>query len=339
MNPQIPPNLDDCYNIVIPKSHFSSFYSYLVGSKETEELVFPRPILVTIEDLTELNNRVTQKFATVDTLALSTTIFVSYTNLTRQEFGSWDTFTQTDLQTNEVTLEVIIKYDAMIRLKEVSIPQRHTLSVRIFTTPDLTQIIKTVMNSDISTEARIDHLMGPVVCRVEYLNRVIGKELANIVREWTDSRKLSFFEKRWIGWLKVHPNVIPTIFRFVTLLISLAILLSRTTRYFNESYLNKKYLFSVGDAEFLIVVTSGFFLLYSILLEINKFFSRKADILLKKYSLNSIVFRLTSGDTNFEKESFVQNSNTISLWIWTIIYNIAVNIIAGYLVIYMIKVF
>lgn len=329
MKPELSSSLEDCINLTIPKRDFNSFFNYLVGSKETEELVFPRPIMVTIEDLTELNKEITQKFATVDTIALNSTVFVSYTNLTRQEFGSFDEFKQTDFQTTEVTLEVIIKYDALIKLKESPSPQRHILTVKIFTTPDISQIIKTVINTDMMTEARIDHMLGPVVCRVEYVNRLVGKELSNIVREWTNSRKLSFFEKKWIGWLKGHSNVLPTTLRFVTLIISLAIFLALTIGYFNESSQTKKEVLTVGDVEFLIFVISGFVLLLSTLWELNKFFRRSAEKLLKMYSLNSIVFHLTSGDTNFERQSILQNNKTIRLWIFTFVYNIIINILAG----------
>jgi len=108
---------------------------------------------------------------------------VGYVGSEINEFGTWSEFESHHWQEPEKIEELVIKWDFLVNIQDLAVPQRHTLLFRVSTDikpGKLLQLLSSGNSDDFDTE---EMFASPAFCRVDFINAQLSKELINVVHE------------------------------------------------------------------------------------------------------------------------------------------------------------
>lgn len=96
-------------------------------------------------------------------------------------------------------------------------------------------MLRTVFTKDPDELDKSIRLGGPTICRVDFVNNVLGKELLDIVKEWNECCQLAIYEKRIVHFLKNYPSILHYFFKYLTIItastLSIVIFLNFSNQY------------------------------------------------------------------------------------------------------------
>jgi len=327
--------IDERLVLDIPKDGIKSLFHLFVGRPDSEELVLNRLVRIKKEDIFRLYEKVCEKLDNHHVIGINTNIDVSFENGKTKQFGNWSDFKNFDWVTSEVTHEVLIKFDFLVNLPNFNMPQRHALSIRIMSSPNPLRVLRTVLSSDPDELDQLDSMKGPIICRVDFINNVLAKELLEIVKEWNNCCRKAFIENKFIKLMRKYPRLQQYFFKYLTVLVmsilSVAILFNMTEKINNNSNV------TFGNFKFFVIwglftaIGLGFFN------ELRKLVFSYSTRAFDKYNRKYMVFDLTNGDQEKERDLIVKNSKLIWKYIFGVVFNILINIIAGVFVYYLFK--
>jgi hypothetical protein len=174
----------------IPKDEFKSWFYLLSGKPDSTVKFYQEPIIVSPEDIEDLNNAVQDKLRTHHIEGCVTSISISYQNNSVKEFSTWAEFEHHNWKRPEITDSIHVKWDFMVEMPGFAVPQRHTLMLRIASEIKPTHILQAIFGGgQLNNIENIEQEMSPVYCRVDFINQSLGQELINIVSDWYDGKK------------------------------------------------------------------------------------------------------------------------------------------------------
>lgn len=319
----------------IPKEEFKSLFHFMVGSPDNEEIILPRLIIVKPTDIARLYDKIIDKLNTHQIEGAVVTVDITYQSGKVKHFNNWNDFNSFTWDIPEETSELYVKFDFLMQLPNYHIPQRHTVAVRILSQPDTISMLRSILSKNLEELEKAYKMGGPVICRVDYVNNVIGKELLDLVKEWNECCPIAVYENKIVKFLRDHPSIIDYFLKYLTVIImsflSIAIFMNIISGYGNSS------VFSIALLKD--VILWAFITILSIIF-LKEISSKLANFAIKsfhKYGNRFLVFDITSGDKERQKKILIKNGKNIRNFFISIGLNLLINIIGGVLVWYLLK--
>ncbi len=178
---------DEAIIASVPKEAFKAMFYLFAGKPDSNVKLFRRRVLVSPNDFRDLNDKVVSKLRLHQIDQIVVTANVKFEKGDILEFGTWAEFETHDWKTAHVTSEVSLRWDFLIKLPAYGTPQRHTLTVRLSSTPRPKDIFHILMSQNPDDDVDIETKMALCVARVDFISHRLASELLDIVDEWDRS--------------------------------------------------------------------------------------------------------------------------------------------------------
>lgn len=216
----------------------SALLALLHGKSDSLCRLFSKEIFVGIEDLQSLNDMIIQKLSLHKVNAITTTLDITFANKRILTFKSWSEFESYDFQKiNSSTKSIFIQWDFLASLDNFKVPQRHTISVRISSTPNPSDFFKVLLSGGFDEAHDLDIQSCTMICKVDFVNNTLAEELVNVVGHWDDLCECAYSEKGKIRpFLMKHRNICAHIFE-ICFIISAALIIAISVKWCIEKEL------------------------------------------------------------------------------------------------------
>ena len=317
----------------IPREGLRSMFHLMVGKPDSTQQSFPRPIVVSPSSISDLNDRITEKLKNHHVVGMVVSVDVANSKNKVHQFGSWPEFLSHKWNMADETKEVVAKWDFVVFVPGFEFPQRHSVVVRVTDELKPVHLLRQVFSEDRDDDETIELKFYPIVCRVDFINHVLSKELLNIVSEWNQALAPPECEEGFLRRLQGKENIIKSVIRYSVPILVLAI-----------AFALLRHLASPHDPKS--VITVGFLskLMYWLLasisslyasLEVARWLGWRAENAITRYGRFS-VFRFTSGDQIREKNLQKRNRRRIREFLFSSGVALLLNVLAGFIVYWLI---
>ena len=165
--------------------NYQAVYYAMNAKPDCKSKLFPKKVIVSLQDLCNLNERITDKFkAHYDNAGFRINVCVSYKNRESVEFDSWTTFEEYSWNTEKKIESILIVWEYNAKLPQYRLPQKHTLTVRIADELRPEKMLNLVFSGKLEEIDKIEQGVCPVIARVDFINSILGDELLGIVDSW-----------------------------------------------------------------------------------------------------------------------------------------------------------
>lgn len=296
--------------------------------------VFPKQSIIEMDDLHDLNRKITEKFkAHYEEAGFMINVTVAFSDRTSIDFNSWTTFESYDWTDKRVVDNIIIKWEYNAKLPQYQLPQKHTLVVRLANEISPEEMINLVVTGKLEEMKQIEQESCPIIARVDFINSILAEELINIVDEWQEG--LASWENEepaWFKGIRKFRRAIAYVVNYLTVLITILLSLKYLAKILTS--LNVTTLGELKIETFKHILICGIILVFLCWI-VDKVFGMVANIIfitLGNYK-NCHTFNITKGDKNkckqikdkFKKSKFKVCLNLI----FTLIFNVICSIIAN----------
>lgn len=201
----------------------SSLLALLHGKSDSICRLFRKEIVVGKNELSTLNEMMVAKLQLHNISVISTSIDVTFINKKIVSFKSWQDFEMHDfIKNNSATKSVFIQWDFFAMLKGYQVPQRHTVSIRIASTPNPSDVFKVLLSGGFDESHDFDIQSATMICKVDFINNTLAEELVNVAESWNDLCECAYSCKGKVRpFLQIHRNELAHVFE-TFLCISLA---------------------------------------------------------------------------------------------------------------------
>lgn len=201
---------------------FKSIYYWQNVKPDTQTKFFRTRKKIEISDIFLLNERLNDKISTqnVETYIASINFMLKDGNL--RSYGSWEEFKREKWEfINQTVLSINITWDLTFTIKNFTLPQRHTLKVKLGNSIAPKDMFQMMFTSDEPDEILASQAEGLV--KVDFINQMISNELINIVSEWHNGLKsielgnsyVRFLDKNQKYIINAVSNFTPVLFIFI----------------------------------------------------------------------------------------------------------------------------
>lgn len=204
----------------------NALLALLHGKNDSICKLFKKEIKVDKAKLKTLNTMIMDKLELHEIQAVSTTIDVSFSNKKTINFKSWNEFDTYDFSiiTNS-TRAIYIQWDFFLLLSGYKIPQRHTLNVRITSSPQPSEMFRAMLTGGFDVEDEIVFQICTMICRVDFINNTLAEELINVVGNWNDICESAISERGPLKkWVYNHGSLVANCSEFSTMLAICALI-------------------------------------------------------------------------------------------------------------------
>lgn len=314
-------------NNIIPSEkdlkNASAILSLLHGKADSNCKIFKKPILVDKYGLQTLHQEILAKLQLHQVSEVVTSITVSFSNGRLLSFKSWVEFSAYNFLTeNNKIQSVVMQWDFFIKLDHYQIPQRHTLNVRIASTPKPSDIFKVLLSGGFDEEHDIDIQGSTMIARVDFINSTLAEELLNVVSKWNELCDVAYTTqskfRKFLYKCKNFFSNLTEFFSMISLVAALGIVAKLTNLVNIFSSLNANLIFAILA---LIPVSE-------LIKDIGRFFGRiiyrKLDDIIEIH-----VFNISKGDektiAKIKKSS--EYKKEVTLFILNIVVSIVLSVI------------
>lgn len=313
---------------------FKSVFYQLTAKPDSMTKVFQKDAVIELDDIRLLNERIVEKLKShYNDAGFLITVHVKFSNGKIKTFSSWDAFDEHKWYESESINKIVISWEFNALLPQYTVPQKHTLTVKMSNSMRPEEMLNIIFTGNIEELEELDKNFFPVVARVDFIDRVLGDELLNIVSDWIKGLRDSRVEKsKSILFLKKNKAKLSSSLNFLTymvMIVSSVILVDKyieTLGIITVSEMTSLQLISVINVIF---VCAGVWIFAKRLVTA---ITDRIYELLNNYG-DSCLFNITKGDVNRQdkmqkKEKHNRLSITINLT-GTIILNILCSVIAN----------
>lgn len=188
MNSTLQPKKDDNgLNGQFELGDASALLALLHGKSDSICRLFNKEILVDKKQLASLNESMCDKLALHSTSPILTSIDITFINKKILTFKSWPEFERYDFEkVNSSTKNVFVQWDFFVKLDSYQCPQRHTVSVRLSSTPDPSDFFKVLLSGAFDESHDLDIQSCTMICKVDFVNNTLAEELVNVAHRWNE---------------------------------------------------------------------------------------------------------------------------------------------------------
>ncbi|VUZ28551.1 Uncharacterised protein [Acetobacterium wieringae] len=310
-------------------------YLYMFNGKpDSISKIFTKPVVVKIEDIHFLNERITKKIKNhYDDKVFATSVHVSFQNKESKDFGTWDGFKVHNWYESEKITNIVITWEFFVKLPIYENPQRHKLIVKMSSSMKPEEMLNLILTGNIEDMDEIEQEFFPIVTRVDFIDRDLGDELINIVKSWVDglvknfgnenSKSMTFFKKH----KRIVALLINNFFTFVLLFLGVFL--------FNISLGNLDVVFIGAMSVEKFKVLFNLLFIYCFVIFTSNWISKQLarSIYAKLSEMGDVhIFNITKGDINEQKRLENKDKDNKKGIIGRAVFNVILNIGCGLLV-------
>lgn len=282
-------------------TNYKAVYQAMTAKHDCKSKIFPRKVRVNLDDIIDLNDRVTDKLRNYQEAGFTISATASFVGHKTIEFSTWQEFINHKWTESSAINSVTIIWEFNAVLPQYGVPQKHVLVVKIADGLKPEEMLNVVFAGKLENIEEIEKQMYPVVARVDFINYVLGDELLNIVEEWDNGLEAQeseeyIFPKFCVRNRRKFAYVLNYATNIITLVCCIKIVI-----YFLKSYgaatISELTIPNLSQ----IIWVSGFLILGYIF--INKISQWLANIFYKVLGKETMthVFCLNKGDRNIQK--------------------------------------
>jgi hypothetical protein len=305
----------------VPREDLRALFHVLTGKPDSLTKIFPRPAVVTPQDIQDLHARVYEKLEHHSVPACTVSVSVVHEKNLVADFA-WSEFVAHRWTGAEVTKSISVKWDFMVQLPTYKVPQRHTLTLRMSSEPRPLDMLQMVLSPD-SDVAEAE--FAPMFCRVDFINALLSQELINIVVSWQESlQRPPVISGFWRALRRRNAGIhqsIHQLFRVLGAIISIGAL----------AYLLPKPLgipATLGHIATLVVWLFAGLMVVDLCENVGHHVAAGAAKALENYG-KYVVLRMTKGDANKQSELDAVNRKSVRSFLWRFSGAVLVNVVAG----------
>ena len=313
---------------------FKSVFYQLTAKPDSMTKVFQKDAVIDLEDIGLLNERIVEKLTShYNDAGFLIAVHVKFSNGKIKTFSSWDAFNEHKWYESESINKIVISWEFNAILPQYTVPQRHTLTVKMSNSMRPEEMLNIIFTGNIEDLEELDKNFFPVVARVDFIDRVLGDELLNIVSDWIKGLKDSYVEKsKIILNLKKNKGKIASFLNFasyIVIMISSVVWLDNYIQTLGITVLSEITSIQLTHVMNAVFLCAGIWILAKRIVTI---ITDRIYELLNNYG-DSCLFNITKGDTNRQRRMQKREKNNrfsiaINL-IGTIILNILCSVAAN----------
>ena len=318
---------DDAVVAAVPKEAFKAMFYLFAGKPDSKVKMMNRRVIITTEDLKDLNRKITDKLKLHHIDQSVSTAVVKFDKEESVEFGTWAELEGYDFKVPYITQEISLRWDFLIKLPSYAAAQRHTLTVRLASRPSPKDVFQIIFSQDPDDESEIETKLGLCMARVDFISHRLADELIDVVEEWNNSLRQPPSACDWFCKLEKFDNLIARTIHysvpFLTTALSfvlLGVLLPNSTAQITTNEI-------IICSRWLLV---SLLVLYAII-NLSRYLASSCYRALNEYGM-FVPFQITRGDENrIQKIDKGNRKKMISFFVNSGV-AIALNIAAGIIV-------
>jgi len=204
----------------------SALLALLHGKSDSICRFFNKEVIVDKNQIITLNEMIIDKLTLHNVSTITTSMDIVFANKKILTFKSIEEFLKQDFELiNAVTKSVFIQWDFFVDLN-YGVPQRHTVSVRIASTPKPSDIFKVLLNGGFDDVDDINIQGATTLCKVDFVNNTLAEELVNVISSWNDLCENAITKKGKIKrFLYKNKNIMANLGKF-SAMYSICIIIS-----------------------------------------------------------------------------------------------------------------
>jgi hypothetical protein len=307
----------------LPKDQLRSLFYLFAAKPDSRIKIYSEPIHLELADIIELNDCISRKLKTHKIDASMTSVKVGYLDADVNEFGTWVEFAQHHWQEPERIEELVVKWDFLVNIEEYGAPQRHTLLYRVSNDVKPGKVLQMLISGNADEFENLDMIGAPAFCRVDFINAQLSKELINVITDWHKARRSPKLIPDIYYNLKKRRQQIAEGFDYL-LYFSLTLILAGFYYWGAVKFFDSELPVHIS----LSAIFVGFFFM-RVIGKIANSMAKIAFNSLGEIDGSKVVFEFTSGDKKHIAEKKQENKNQGMKFIWSITFNIALNLIAS----------
>ena len=309
----------------MPKESLKSLLYLAAGRQDSNVRMINQAILLSHEDLLELNDQIQEKLQQHETVGL-VSVDIMYKGGRATQFGTWAEFETHNFREPAPIDAMTLKWDFLFKMPTFAIPQRHTLTVKLLASFNPLHILQAVLSRhpDELGEAEIES--APIICRVDFINHLLADELLNIVEYWVKGRRYPSFITKPRTWIKKNKENLARLIRYsipgCSGLLSAAVLHDHF-RHIDVSLPLSPSLLEYG----LLWLLASYFGIHAIRV-LSGFIGRSLTDAVDRYGGFSM-FEISSGDKNRIEQYKRRNNREVLRFVGSAIVSLVLNVIAA----------
>lgn len=299
-----------------------SVYYWINAKPDTHIKIFNKPKIVSFEDIIILNQNVQKKLENHQLFTNITSIVITFDNGEIKSFSAWEVFKTHPWQIADKTESVTINWDITVQLPNYKLPQKHTLKVRIGSSLRPNEMFQIMASGD--DELELHENLSFIVCKVDFINVVLSKELISIVNEWYKILVNPIPKSKFQQFVEKHRAKIAGFGHYLTTFTGLVILYFLFKLHINyiefKEFNNEFY----TDIYFWIIcLFVAYFISNLIGASFGQYIFNKANSYEEQHT-----FKITKGDINEQDEQDRKNRKVSSNLIWQFVIRLSVSILS-----------
>lgn len=169
---------------------YKAIYQAMTAKHDCKSKIFPRNVKIKMDDIVDLNYRVSEKLKNYNEAGFSISVNVCFSGRQSIEFSTWQEFDNHKWNESNSVNSITIVWEFNAVLPQYGVPQKHVLVVKLADGLRPEEMLNIVFAGKLENVEDIEKQMYPVVARVDFINYVLGDELLHIVEEWNDGLEL-----------------------------------------------------------------------------------------------------------------------------------------------------
>lgn len=205
---------------------FNALLALFHGKSDSICRLFEKEIVVEVSDLKRLNELMIEKLSLHNINNITTSLDITFSNKKIVSFTTWKDFEDYDFEiVNSTTKSVFMQWDFMALINGYRIPQRHTVCVRISSTPNPSDFFKVLLSGGFDEAHDFDIQSCTMICKVDFINNTLAEELVGVAERWNESCECAYSKKGLIRpFLAKNRNSFAHVSEFsITLLLTLGV--------------------------------------------------------------------------------------------------------------------
>jgi hypothetical protein len=319
----------------LPKESLKSLLYMVAGKPDSSIKLFRDPILVTPNDIIELNELIQEKLNNHSVEATITTVNITYVDDEIEQYGVWAEFVEHRWSTHKVTESLTVKWDFLVTLPSYGLPQRHTVVLKIASELTPLHFMQAMFSNDPDEVEKLEVDVAPVVCRIDFINHILSDELMRIVEGWHKSR-IKPLQSTPYKYLDDNKSSIARIVHYSIPFFATLIVAGILHKYMLINYQGTAQITIGIMKEFMFWLLGSYLIIVFSNQTLGHWLGSRIYTAIDKYGEHAI-FDFTNGDKNKQREVEQNNRNSIKQFVSSLIGTIAIDIISSVAVYFLFK--
>lgn len=210
-----------------------SLLQLLNAKVDSTTQLFPKDVIVTADDIKDLNYRISQKINLPHIHSKSTAISIKYTNQKTMQFTTWDEFQNYSWEEVASIRYITILWEFYIDEEGYQLPQKHSIMVRISSGMKVEEMLQLIMSGKLEEMESLEKDFVPIVCRVDFVNTFLVDDIINLVDKWNKGLKVPEICDNFMYKIKSYRRYIANFVKYGIKLITWLVIFMSTMEIFD----------------------------------------------------------------------------------------------------------